>query len=80
MRGLVLIPDWKRAWKFASVQISTLGVILMALVEIVNQAWIVLPPSIVSQIPHTQYIAMSLFGLGVVGRVIKLKDKEDDDE
>ena len=50
MRGLVLIPDWKRAWKFAPIQI---------------------------QIPHTQYIAMVLFGLSLIGRVLKLKDKED---
>ena len=80
MRGLVLIPDWKRAWKFASFQISTLGVILMALVEFVNQAWISLPPSVVSQIPHTQTIALALFGLGIVGRLFKLKDKDDDAE
>ena len=77
MRGLEPIPDWKRAWKFASVQISTLGVILMVLVEFVNQAWIALPPQVVAQIPHTQYIAMVLFGLSLIGRVLKLKDKED---
>lgn len=77
MRGLVLIPDWKRAWKFASVQIGSLGVIIMALIEVINQAWITLPPSITAQIPHTQYIALALFGFGIVGRLFKLKDKED---
>ena len=77
MRGLVLIPDWKRAWKFASFQISTLGVILMVLVEFMNQTWIALPPHVVAQIPHTQYIAMVLFGLILIGRVLKLKDKKD---
>ena len=80
MRGIVLIPDWKRAWKFASIQISSLGVLIMGFLELVNQAWISLPPSVVSQFPHAQTIALTLFGLGIVGRLFKLKDKDDDAE
>lgn len=80
MRGIVLIPNWKRAWKFASIQISSLGVLIMGFLELVNQAWVSLPPSVVAHIPHTQTIALVLFGLGILGRLFKLKDTGDDTE
>lgn len=80
MRGIVLIPNWKRAWRFASIQISSLGILIMGFLELANQAWVSLPPSVVSEIPHTQTIALVLFGFGIVGRLFKLKDKDDDAE
>lgn len=74
-----LIPEWKRAWKFASVQWSVVG-ILCTLVEIANQTWSALPPAIAAKIPNSSQIALALFILVLVGRLIKFKEKPDGPE
>lgn len=74
-----LIPGWKRAWKFASVQWSVVG-ILCSTVEIASQTWQSLPPSIAEKIPNSSQIALTLFILVLVGRLIKFKDKPDGPE
>lgn len=71
-----LIDDWKRSWKFASVQWNVLGILCM-LLEIANQTWNSLPPAVAAQIPNASRIALVLFILGLVGRLIKLKDNQD---
>lgn len=73
-----LIPDWKRAWKFASVQIGTVGFILMSVIEMANSALISLPLHLQQQIPHASTVGLVLFGLGLVGRLFKLKEKIQD--
>lgn len=74
-----LIPDWKRAWKFASVQWSVVG-ILCSLLEIANQTWMALPPHIAQQVPNSSQIALALFILVLVGRLIKSREKPDGPE
>lgn len=74
-----LIPDWKRACKFASVQWSVVG-ILCTTVEIANQTWQSLPPYIANQIPNSSHIALALFILVLVGRLIKFREKPDGDQ
>ena len=78
--ALKLIDDWKKAWKFASVQINVLGLCLMGVVEVLNQGWQVLPPDVQARIPHSTSIALVLFALGVIGRMVKLKGKDDGSE
>lgn len=80
MKPVVLIPNWKKAWKFASVQISALGAVLMLMIELAGQAWISLPPHAQTLIPYSQHIALVLFVLGIFGRVLKLPEKKSDDE
>lgn len=71
-----LVDDWKRSWKFASVQWNVVGILCM-LLEIVQQTWQSLPPAIAEQIPNSSRIALVLFLLATVGRLIKLKEKQD---
>lgn len=76
--AIKLIDDWKKAWKFASVQISTVGFILMSVIEMANSALISLPPFLQQQIPHASVVGLVLFALGLVGRLFKLKEKIQD--
>lgn len=73
--AIQVISNWKRAWKFASVQLSTVGLVLMAVLEMVNQAIISIPPSILKDIPNTPTIGLVLFALGIVGRILVFTGK-----
>ena len=74
-----LVPNWKRAWKFASVQLPVLGLILMTISDFVQQSWIQLPPQFQKDLPHATTIAMIMFGLSLVGRLLSITRKEPDD-
>lgn len=69
-----LIEDWRKAWKFASVQINVLGLLVMA-IDFAGQTWNSLPPFIHEKIPNASTVAMVLFGLGILGRIVKLREK-----
>lgn len=73
---ITLVKDWKRAWKFASIQWNVVGILCM-LLDLVQQTWQSLPPVIANQVPNSSQIALVLFLLATVGRLIKLKGKED---
>jgi hypothetical protein len=72
-----LIPDWKHAWKYASVHFQAAGVLLMAGAEILGETWKGLPPALQQKMPHATTIALVLFGLGLIGRILKKNDSED---
>lgn len=72
---LKLIDNWKAAPKFASVQWSVLGLVLMVLLEAVQSAWVTLPPTVLTQLPNATVISAVLFGLVAAGRVLML-DKD----
>lgn len=74
-----LIPNWKRAWKFASVQLPVLGLILMSVSDFVQQSWASLPPQFQKDIPHATTIAMIMFALSLVGRLVTLTQKDNAD-
>lgn len=74
--AIKMIDDWKKAWKFASVQFSAVGLVLMGILELVNQAIISLPPSITKDIPNAPTIGLVLFGLGIVGRLLVFTGKK----
>lgn len=76
--AIQMIDNWKKAWKFASVQISTVGLILMGILEMVNQAIISVPPSVLKDIPNAPTIGLILFGLGIVGRILVFTGKNKD--
>lgn len=71
---VTLIPDWKQAWKFASMRINAAGLFLMGAAEVLSQSWISVPPSLQAKLPHASSIALVLFGLGLVGRILKKDD------
>ena len=70
---LHLIDDWDRAWKWASVRTSALGILIMGAAQILGSSWTSLPPSLQQYIPHADVIAMILFGVTMVGRLFKWK-------
>ena len=71
-----LIPDWKKAWKFASVQINTIGIFVLSALDIIQQSWNVVPVAMQSKIPYSTTIAIVLMALGIVGRLFVLKGKD----
>ena len=71
------IDNWKSAWKFASVQSSALGILLMVIAENAGAVWTSIPPEVQVMIPHSSQIAAGVFALAAVGRLFKLKDKPD---
>ena len=71
-----LIPNWTKAWKYASVQLPVLGLILMTISDFVQQSWIQLPAQFQKDLPHATTIAMIMFGLSLVGRILSFSRKE----
>lgn len=76
MKSITPIEDWRSAWKFASVQLSTLGLFLMVIADNASSIWTSIPPEVAVLIPHSPQIAATVFALGAVGRVFKLKEKD----
>lgn len=70
-----VIPEWKKAWKLISVQMSSLGIVLTVVTEILNNVWYSLPPQLVAKIPHSTTVALVFLVLSLIGRFIKQKEK-----
>lgn len=66
-----LIPDWKDAWKFASIRFQAAGLAIMAFAEIFGSTWGSLPVTLQQKLPHATTVALVLFGLGLIGRILK---------
>lgn len=75
-----LVPNWKRCWKWASIQISTVGLIAFSAVDVLQSSFGAIPPHILEKIPHGSNIAIALFALNIAGRLIRIKPKEVNDE
>lgn len=75
-----LVPNWKKSWKWASVQISTIGLILFSVVDIIQPMLTGLPRHILEDIPHGSSITIALFALNIVGRLVRFRPKEDSHE
>lgn len=73
-----LVKDWKRAWKFASVQWGVIGMSMMAVLEYTNSLWIKLPPEVQNNIPYSGYIPAAIFALSIVGRLLVFTGSKDD--
>lgn len=73
---LKLIEEWRHAWKWASVRISAVGALLMAAAEIAGQTWAGLPEDVRASIPHADTIALVLFVIIPIARVLT-KEKKD---
>lgn len=66
-----LVADWKRAWKWLSVQ-------AMVVAGSIQGAWIFIPEDMKTSIPSgvVQGCTLVLLVLGVVGRLVDQKPKE----
>lgn len=77
--AIKLIDDWKRAWKFASIQWGVVGLVVSMLLESASDLWIKLPAEIRNSIPYSGYIPAALFALSIVGRLFVFTGKTNDD-
>lgn len=68
---MTLISGWKKAWKFWSVQLSAIGMGVLAFSDVILQVWGSLPPSLSMHMPHPKTTAIVLFGLGMIARIIQ---------
>lgn len=66
-----LVDDWKIAWKFWSVQLNAVGLVLMTVAEILRDSVGMVPPSLAHLLPHAQTLALGLFFLGLAARLIR---------
>lgn len=73
-----IIDDWKRAWKFASIQWSVVGLVIMTIHEYSYELWLKLPLDIQATIPYSGYIPAALFGLSIVGRLLVITGSKTD--
>jgi len=60
-----LVPNWRRAWRWISVQAMALAIALQA-------GWQALPPDLAARIPGDWVTALSVavLVLGIIGRLV----------
>lgn len=70
MKKPELNPDWRKSWRWFSMQAMALSTALLA-------SWAVLPEKLQDAIPHPwpAVIAAGLLVLGMVGRLVKQEPK-----
>ena len=73
----LLINDWRKAWKFWSIQLNALGLVILSCADIINQAWATLAPTLSHHIPHAKTIAITLFVIAIIARLIPQETKND---
>ena len=73
----LLIDDWRKAWKFWSIQLNALGLLVLSFADIINQAWATLAPSLSHHIPHAKTIAIALFVIAILARLVPQGKKND---
>lgn len=74
-----LIKDWKESPKFASVRWSFLGMVLMGVAEFGQNLLFYLPKELIEKVPSSSSVALVLFGLTIIGRILTLETKENDE-
>ena len=74
-----LVPNWKKCWKWASIQISAGGLIVFSVIDVLQNSFNVVPPHILQKIPHGNDIVVWLFVINIAARLIQLKPKDKKD-
>lgn len=70
-----LVEDWKQLWKAASVQYSSVGLVVFGLLSAAQETWIRLPKDLVEGVPGASWIGTALFAAVLVGRFTMLVRK-----
>lgn len=70
-----LVPNWKHCWKWATVQISAGGLLLISAVDVVQNYLNVIPPHMLKMIPHSSDMVTWLFVINLAARLIQIKPK-----
>jgi hypothetical protein len=78
-----LIPDWRRAWRLASVRVSAIGAVVTAAAAAspdgLLAAWQALPEDVRAILPPQvrTWITPALFAATIIGRVLQQKEPAD---
>lgn len=75
---LRLIDDWRKAYKFASVQLAAVFTFLFGLGPSLVNSWSFIPDDMKNALPQgmARWIALAALGLILFGRVTKLERKQ----
>lgn len=71
-----LSPHWKFSWKKIDLQISSFILVLFSGIDILQMSFSGLPQHLLEAIPYGQRIALALFVLNLIGRLLVLKHKD----
>lgn len=77
-RKLKLIDNIRQAGGLGSIRMSIFGMVLM-LIEVLNNMLHFVPPQVQAMVPHASTIALIVFGLTVIVRILKWEPKEKDE-
>ncbi len=74
MPKIRLVDDWKRAWRWVSVN-------CMVLAAAIQGAWVYVPDDMRESLPHNLVSGLTIcvLVLGVIGRICKKEDKKNVD-
>ena len=75
-----LIDNWKHSWKFGSIKISAIGLIISGAFEFMNDTWNDLPSFLQNHIPHSSLISIVLFTLNILARITTIVRKETEED
>ena len=73
---LRLIKRWRESPKFASVQWSFLGFLMMTVAEVGGQFLYLVPSELKEHLPSTTTVALILFGLAIIGRILTAENED----
>lgn len=75
---LRLIDDWRKAYKFATIQFATFFVFLFGLGPSLVNSWSFIPDDLKNALPQgtARWLALAAFLLTLLGRVTKLDRKQ----
>lgn len=79
-----LIPNWRHAWRLASVRVAAIGAIgatvAAAAPDTLLQIWQALPDDVRAHVPDhfSRWITPALFAATLVARILKLRSPTDD--
>ena len=65
-----LIAEWRSAWRYWSVKLNGVGVLLLGATETVSGAWNSMPADLRAALPFMQKVALALFIAGLVARFV----------
>lgn len=70
-----LVPNWRHCWKWATVQISAGGLLLVSALDVAQNYLNVIPPHMLKMIPHGSDMVTWIFVINLAARLIQIRPK-----
>lgn len=65
-----LIEGWRHAWRYWSVKLNALGLLLLSVCQFAGDAWGSMPPDMREALPYAQHISIGIFVAGLFARLV----------